>query len=102
MHAVVYGAVCSDDMTTACAIDTDCTAPATCVLKPTDRQGYLTEPEPMHTYWPFGYNRTTHANWTYGFCPLPPGSNDQCCCETVRGRRVLRGMHDDVPVYVDG
>ena len=45
---VVYGAVCSDDMTTACA-DTDCTAPATCVLKPTDRQGYLRGPEPMHT-----------------------------------------------------
>merc|ERR1719238_1666975 len=44
---VAYGAVCSDDMTTACAVNNDCTAPATCVLKPTDRQGYLTEPEPM-------------------------------------------------------
>ena len=51
------------------------------MLKPTERQGRLTEPEPMHTYWPFGYNRTTHA-WTYGFCPLPAGSTDQCCCET--------------------
>merc|ERR1719405_172427 len=78
---LVYGAVCSDDMTTACGFDSDCTAPATCVLKPTERQGYLTEPEPMHTYWPFGYNRTTHA-WTYGYCPLPAGSTDQCCCET--------------------
>merc|ERR1719171_1950321 len=78
---VAYGAVCSDDMTTVCSEDNDCTASATCVLKPTDRQGYLTEPEPMHTYWPFGYNRTTHA-WTYGYCPLPAGSTDQCCCET--------------------
>merc|ERR1719163_2465129 len=77
---LVYGAVCSDDMTTACGFDSDCTAPATCVLKPTERQGYLTEPEPMHTYWPFGYNRTTHA-WTYGYCPLPPGSTKKCCCE---------------------
>merc|ERR1719405_443043 len=76
-----YGAVCSDDMMAPCAMDTDCTAPATCVLKPTDRQGYLTEPEPMHTYWPFGYNRTTHA-WTYGYCPLAPDSDKTCCCET--------------------
>ena len=74
-----YGAVCSDDMTTACALDTDCTAPATCVLKPTGRDGYLTEPEPMHTYWPFGYNRTTHA-WTYGYCPA--ASDKKCFCET--------------------
>ena len=35
----------------------------------------------MHTYWPFGYNRTTY-DWTYGYCPLPAGSTDQCCCET--------------------
>ena len=69
-------------MTTACALDTDCTAPATCVLKPTGRQGSLTEPEPMHTYWPFGYNRTTYA-WTYGFCPQStPSATAQCCCET--------------------
>merc|ERR1719364_519007 len=79
---LAYGAVCSDDMTTACAIDTDCTAPATCVLKPTGRDGHLTEPEPMHTYWPFGYNRTTHA-WTYGYCPSStPTADNQCCCET--------------------
>ena len=78
---VAYGAVCSDDMTTVCSEDNDCTAPATCVLKPTDRQGYLTEPEPMHTYWPFGYNRTTHA-WTYGYCPLAAGSSNKCFCET--------------------
>merc|ERR1719486_1280649 len=67
-----------------CAMDTDCTAPATCVLKPTDRQGYLTEPEPMHTYWPFGYNRTTHQT-VYGWCPLKAGSTDDCCCE-VEGK----------------
>merc|ERR1719324_1969479 len=79
-----YGAVCSDDMIAPCAMDTDCTAPATCVLKPTDRQGYLTEPEPMHTYWPFGYNRTTHQT-VYGWCPLTAGSNDNCCCE-VEGK----------------
>merc|ERR1719482_295153 len=76
---LIYGAVCSDDMTTACGFDSDCTAPATCVLKPTERQGYLTEPEPMHTYWPFGYNRTTHA-WTYGYYPAAPAN--ECCCET--------------------
>merc|ERR1719327_1064373 len=79
-----YGAVCSDDMMAPCAMDTDCTAPATCVLKPTDRQGYLTEPEPMHTYWPFGYNRTTHQT-VYGWCPLKGGSTDDCCCE-VEGK----------------
>merc|ERR1719399_682207 len=79
-----YGAVCSDDMMAPCAMDTDCPAPATCVLKPTDRQGYLTEPEPMHTYWPFGYNRTTHQT-VYGWCPLTAGSNDNCCCE-VEGK----------------
>merc|ERR1719364_268382 len=79
---VAYGAVCSDDMTTACSEDNDCTAPATCVLKPTGRDGHLTEPEPMHTYWPFGYNRTTHA-WTYGYCPSStPTADNQCCCET--------------------
>ena len=36
----------------------------------------------MHTYWPFGYNRTTYA-WTYGFCPQStPSATAQCCCET--------------------
>ena len=86
-------------MTTACGFDSDCTAPATCVLKPTERQGYLTEPEPMHTYWPFGYNRTTHA-WTYGYCSLPAGSTDQCCCETDETAS-LRGLRDAVPHVAD-
>ena len=96
---VVYGAS-SDDMTTACAEDNDCTAPATCVLKPTGRDRAPHGARAMHTYWPFGYNRTTY-DWTYGYCPLPAGSTDQCCCETdIDGRRVLRGLRDAVPNYV--
>merc|ERR1719460_88522 len=88
-------------MMTACAMDTDCTAPATCVLKPTDRQGYLTEPEPMHTYWPFGYNRTTHQT-VFGFCPIAPGTtNAVCCCEAEGKIGYFKECEDMYPPGTD-
>ena len=34
-----YFKFCSNDMTTVCSLDTDCTAPATCVRKPTASDG---------------------------------------------------------------
>ena len=50
---VAYGAVCSDDMTTACALDTDCTAPATCV-HPTHRPGWARRSTDAYVFRPFG------------------------------------------------
>jgi len=91
----IWNAVCSDDMIKPCQVTEDCligaspsVAGTTCVLKSTNKQGSLTGPEPMHTYWPFGYNRTTY-DWTYGYCP--GGDSTKCCCADVGDAAYFEG-----------